>query len=252
MKIHTFGDPGDPAVVLIHPMLFTGQQMIDRLGRKLPGRCYLIAPDQGGHGEDFGPYTPGKDAEALHRFLKEKGIADVRILYAASMGGVLSMRLLHLGGIRYHTVRMEGIPLRNAGAAKALLATLGFLRTASQARRDPAAIAAKLAPAVGPDTARSMAEQLGRLSRTNICRIQWACVSGSAVPLDPSGIGRMTFEWGEKEINSLGKPLAEQMYPWAETVILPGKGHCERLSKEPEALAAELADSITHAPENKA
>ncbi len=244
MKIHTFGDPGDPAVVLIHPMLLTGRQMIDRLGKKFSGHYYLIAPDQGGHGEDSSPYAPGKDAEALHRFLKEKGIADVRILYAASMGGVMSMRLLSLGGIRYHTVRMEGIPLRNAGASKALLGILGLLRTRNQARQDPAAIAAKLAPAFGADLARSMAEQLGRLSRKNICRIQWACVFGSAVPLDRSGIDHMTFEWGEKEVNSRGKPLAEQMYPWAETVILPGRGHCERLSKDTDRLAAELEDSV--------
>ena len=61
------------------------------------------------------------------------------------------------------------------------------------------------------------------------------CTARNSVPLEQGVCGRMTFEWGEKEVNvRKGKPLAEQMYPWAEIVVLPGVGHCSRLVKEPE------------------
>ncbi len=241
MKIHTYGDPKDPAVVLIHPMLFTGQEMIGLLGKKIPGRRFLIAPDQGGHGEDDKAYAPGADAAELHRFLLERGITEVESLYGASMGGVLSLRLLGLGGVHYRTVRMEGIPLAKAEGIPGLKSTLSLLVARKKARKDPASMAELLESACGGKIARSMAEQMARMRPGNFFRIQRACLAGSAVPLEASVCDRMTFEWGEKEINCrLGKPLAERMYPWAEVVVLPGQGHCTRLIKEPEKVAADL------------
>ena len=241
MVIHTFGNPGDPAVVLIHPMLFSGQRMIDLLGKRIPGSHYIIAPDQGGHGEDHGPFTPKEDAAELKRFLLEKGITEVEALYAASMGGIMAMQLLSVGGIHYKTVRMEGIPLARVGGIKEPLAVLSLLMARQKAIKDPAPMAAKLAPFCGEEISNSMVNQMSKLSRANVARIQKACVTGSAVPLEQGVCGRMTFEWGEKEVNvRKGKPLAEQMYPWAEIVVLPGVGHCSRLVKEPEKVAEDL------------
>ena len=241
MKIHTCGDPKNPAVVLIHPMLFTGRQMIDLLGKKIPGPHYIIAPDQAGHGEDDGAYAPEADAAELRRFLLEKGITEVESLYGASMGGVISLRLLALGGVHYRTVRMEGIPLAKAEAVRGLKSALSLLFVRQKARKDPASMAKLLVPACGEEIARGMAEQMARMRLGNFCRIQRACLAGSAVPLEASVCDRMTFEWGEKEINcGQGKPLAGRLYPWAEVVVLPGQGHCTRLAKEPEKVAADL------------
>ena len=45
MIIHTDGDPKSPVILLLHPMLLSGQMMIDLLGKKIPGTYYLIRPD---------------------------------------------------------------------------------------------------------------------------------------------------------------------------------------------------------------
>ena len=244
MVIHTYGDPKDPAVVLIHPMLFSGQRMIDHLGQRIPGSHYIIAPDQGGHGDDHGPFTPKEDAAELNRFMREKGITEVEALYAASMGGLMAMQLLSIGGLDFRTVRMEGIPLARAGRIMKPLAVLSLLMARKKAKKDPSSLTAKLASFFSEEISSGMVDQMIRLSAAEVAGIQKACVAGSAVPLKQGVCGRMTFEWGEKEVNARrGKPLAEQMYPWAEIVILPGMGHCTRLAREPEKVAEDLIEA---------
>ena len=76
-------------------------------------------------------------------------------------------------------------------------------------------------------------------------RILKACLSGCAVPLDEERVGRLTFEWGEKD-PSLGKakPVAEKLYPRARILIRPGLNHCEYLGRKPGAYAKELVPEL--------
>ena len=241
MRIHTCGDPGDPVVLLIHPMLITGEQMVEHFGKKLPGKYCFIAADQGGHGEDTSVFTPRKDALELKQFLQDRGIREVELLYAASMGGVTAMPLLSLGGLYYKTVCLDGIPLGRNNGVKGLLSIIGYLAARKKAAEDPSSLAKSLSSVYGEELGMSMAKQLGRLSPKNVVRILKACLDGCGVPVDPSVCGSLTFEWGENEINrSKGEPLAKRLYPRSRVRIIPGSRHCERLGKEPESLAQDI------------
>ena len=254
MVIHTEGRPGDPAVVLLHPMLVSGRQMIELLGRKLPGSFFLIAPDQGGHGEERSDFvSPAQEAAELHRFLAERGIREIRLLFAASMGGTTAMELMKLGGLHFHAVYLDGVPLAQQNGLPALFLSSVLLRARKKAVKDPAAVTGMLTKLYGGELGRSMTEQLAGMSRLSVRRIGKACVSGCAVPLTAGQVERLTFEWGEKEINlRRGKPLAERLYPEARILVREGLGHCEHLGREPEAYARELGPELAPAPDGPA
>ena len=223
MKIHTYGDPKDPVVLLIHPMLLNGEQMVEHFGKKLPGNYFFVAADQAGHCEDASAFTPRQDAQELKRFLQDRGIGEVELLYAASMGGT------------------TGIPLGKSKGIKGLLSNFGYLAARKKAARDPAFLAKTLSPVYGEDLGMSMAKQLGRLRAENVVRILKICQDGCGVPVDPAVCGSLSFEWGEKELNRIeGEPLAKRLYPWSKVLIIPDSRHCERLGKEPEILAQEI------------
>ena len=241
MKIHTYGDPQDPVVLLIHPMLLNGEQMVEHFGKKLPGNYFFVAADQAGHGEDASAFTPRQDAQELKRFLQDRGIGEVELLYAASMGGTTAMPLLSLGELESKTVYLDGIPLGKSKGIKGLLSIFGYLAARKKAARDPAFLARTLSPVYGEDLGMSMAKQLGRLRAENVVRILKICQDGCGVPVDPAVCGSLNFEWGEKEVNRIeGEPLAKRLYPWSKVLIIPDSRHCERLGKEPEILAQEI------------
>ena len=126
------------------------------------------------------------------------------------------------------------------------MASLRMLVFWKKARKDPDA-AARLVPY---EFGRRMVDQLAGLPRRNVWRIGTLCASGCAVPLEERICGRMTFEWGEKEINlAEGRPLAEKLYPRARIIVREGLGHCSYMSQDPEAFALELANEIGSVPD---
>ena len=246
MVIHTYGDPVAPAVLLLHPMLVSGEKLYPHLGSRLPEGYFLIAPDQGGHGADKGEFVScEQEAATLHRWLTGQGIGEIRLLCAASLGGVTAMELMKLGGLRFRAVHLDGVPLAKLGGIQAQLAPTAFLRLRKQALKDPASIRKTLTDMYGGALSGSMTEQLCALSPDSVRRILQVCTAGCAVPLTEEQAGRLTFEWGEKEISlGKGKPLAEKLYPWARILVRPGLDHCEYLGREPEAYARELMQEL--------
>ena len=247
MIIHTHGNPKSPAILLIHPMLLSGRIMYEMLGQKIPGSYFIISPDQAGHGEDRDEaFSPRQDAAELQQYLLSKGITRVELLYAASMGGLTAMELLKLGGIHFRAVHLDGIPLADPGPVKRITASLRMLVFWKKARKDPDASARLVPYKIGKD----MVEQLASLRRGNVWRIETICASGCAVPLEEKTCGRMTFEWGEKEISlAQSRPLVEKLYPWARIIVREGLGHCAYMARDPEAFAQELAMEIESAPD---
>lgn len=246
MVIHTYGKPDSPVVLLLHPMLVSGELMAEHLGKRLQGDFCLIAPDQGGHGADGGEFLSAQqEAAELHRYLTVQGILEIRLLCAASLGGVTAMELMKLGGLHFGAVHLDGVPLAKLGGVQAMMAPTIYLRAWKKAKENPAEVAGMLSRMYGAEMGKSMADQLGAMSENSVRRILKACLDGCAAPLEPGLYDHLTFEWGEKEANlRKGKPLAEKLYPRVKIIVRPGLGHCEYLGREPEAYAKELGAEI--------
>ena len=246
MIIHSYGNPKDPAIVMFHPMLLPGKQLVEHMGKKIPGDYFLVAPDQAGHGDDPDMFfSPKKDAEELSRFLKEKGINEIELLYAASMGSITSMEFLKLDGFHIKHIHLDGTPLAKITGIQSVLSPLLYKMALRKTKKDPTYLTKTLEPIYGSELGNTMSKQMSMLSRKCLSQIMAGCNAGCAAVLKEEKCQNMIFEWGEKEFDLIkGKPLAEKMYPWARIIVRKGSDHCEFLGKQPEAYAQEIAKEL--------
>ena len=100
MYIHEYVNRSDPIVILLAPMMVSGDNLDHMMRPHLKGSYHIIAPDQGGHGNS-GPYISA-DAEyaALREWLLRNGYRKIALLFGASMGVAVAYRLF------LHTSRM--------------------------------------------------------------------------------------------------------------------------------------------------
>ena len=58
MLIHEYGSRDDPTIILLAPMMVSGNELYQWMKPFLKGSYHVIAPDQGGHG-GAGAYHSG-------------------------------------------------------------------------------------------------------------------------------------------------------------------------------------------------
>ena len=109
MTVHTFGTPGSPAVVLIHPSLVRWDYFQDVIPL-MQDRYRLLVPALPGYDQDApGDFTSVEQiASELADALEAEGIREAACLYGCSMGGAVVARFLADGRIRAHAAVMDG------------------------------------------------------------------------------------------------------------------------------------------------
>ena len=246
MIIHTYGNPKDPVILMLHPMLLPGKQLAEHMGRKIPGDYFLIAPDQAGHGDDPDMcFSPEEDAKELSSFLNETGIKEIELLYAASMGSITAMEFLKLNQFQIKHIHLDGTPLAKLTGIQTVLSPLLYKMALKKTKKDPSYLTKTLEPIYGNELGNTMSRQMSILSKKCLSQIMEKCNAGCAVDLEEENCHNLVFEWGEKEFDiAKGKPLAEKMYPWAKIIVREGLDHCEFLGKQPEAYAQEIAKEL--------
>ena len=60
MYINEYGNPNDPKLILLAPMMISGANLHDLMCPYLKRDYFIIAPDQGGHGK-AGAYISADD-----------------------------------------------------------------------------------------------------------------------------------------------------------------------------------------------
>ncbi|MDK8082088.1 alpha/beta fold hydrolase [Alloscardovia omnicolens] len=89
MVIHDINQDKQEAIVLIHPMNFSGQLMIESMAKKLGNEYRYIVPNLSGHGKaKDNPYiSTTEEAATLACYLKEHDLCTIRMVFGASLGG---------------------------------------------------------------------------------------------------------------------------------------------------------------------
>ena len=96
MYIHTFGRPGDPVILLLHPMGITGTALYDIFSKYIPDRnsYFVISPDQGGHGSGGSYLSKAEEVNHLVRWLHDNNFMHIHFMFWASMGAALAYELI--------------------------------------------------------------------------------------------------------------------------------------------------------------
>ena len=223
MYIHEYGDPSLPALVLLHPMEVTGEELYALFSRHLAGRYHIISPDQGGHGSS-GPYVSEfEEAGALRDWLVKRGYARIRLLYGASMGGCAAYELMKMPELRFEKVWIDGTGFAPDARFMNWMMREMFLRKLKSVRKDPSKPSANLIKMYGPDFEPMMRANFAKLSEADITNICRACSRRKLQKVS----GAIHLEWGEKDPNlKSALPQVKTYLPTAEVVTRGGYGHC--------------------------
>jgi len=250
MKMHIYGDYGDdsPTVLLVHPMLSSASRMkaavADHMGAGLRSPARPCPPRGGGPPPPY--VSAAAEAAAIHSWLVDHGIRRLALGFGASLGGVVFFELLRFPDLSFDRLFIEGASFYSGGpisrAGGAILSRI-MVAKHRKAVRDPEAGVRKLARLFGEEVARPMAESLAVMSEESIRAIVRDCSRVSLPHLSPDVQRRCTFAYGEKDSDlRLARRTVPRLYPGVELVVWPGRGHCERMSRDSRAYGQMLRD----------
>ncbi len=79
MFINAYGNRNDPLVVLLAPMMVSGEDVYQLTGPYFKHSYHFIAPDQGGHGKAGAYISADEEYKTLKSFLLDAGYTELVI-----------------------------------------------------------------------------------------------------------------------------------------------------------------------------
>ena len=233
MYIHKHGNNTDPMVIILHPMGITGTKMYETVGRKLGNFC-VIAPDMGGHASEKRDFRSARaEAAALHDYLVKSGRMKIKLLYGASLGAAVALKMLDYTDLEIENVYLDGAPVARLGLVMRNIFAPVLVWQKNMIAKNREKGISDFVKRYGRDIAEHMADTFLQFNKTSIRNIGNACVVGNTPLLTEDLQKRIWFDWGEKELyTKTSKPLVEKLYPNAHIILREGYEHCEYMMKE--------------------
>lgn len=215
MKIQYFGDPSNPKIVVLHPMLLDGKSMLPLLGELRNSHC-VIAPDLTGHGTDTGIFQSAQqEAETLAGWLTTRGWIDLKLVFGASIGAVVAMQLIAMPTFKVHTAVLEGCPLHSNAAFLRMMATRMFLSKHRKAQQHPGLSAQRMTKIYGETLGLIMGYTFEQIRPETLQAIAAAC-SDCTFPNYPKELeAHLFFEYGSEDISAkTARRVVSKHYPF--------------------------------------
>ena len=228
MKIQYFGDPSNPKIVVLHPMLLDGKSMLPLLGELRNSHC-VIAPDLTGHGTDTGIFQSAQqEAETLAGWLTTQGWIDLKLVFGASIGAVVAMQLIAMPTFKVHTAVLEGCPLHSNAAFLRMMATRMFLSKHRKAQQHPGLSAQRMTKIYGETLGLIMGYTFEQIRPETLQAIAVAC-SDCTFPNYPKELeAHLFFEYGSEDISAkTARRVVSKHYPSASFTVREGYVHCQ-------------------------
>ena len=86
MFINEYGDKNNPLVLLLAPMMVSGEDLYQLMHPFFLHEYHYIAPDQGGHGKAGAYISADEEYKTLKSFLLDEGYREIELVYGASLG----------------------------------------------------------------------------------------------------------------------------------------------------------------------
>lgn len=233
MYIHKHGNNTAPTVIILHPMGITGTKMYEVVGQKLGDYC-VIAPDMGNHASEKRDFRSARaEAAALHDYLVKSGRMKIKLLYGASLGAAVALKMLDYTDLEIENLYLDGAPVARLGLVMRNIFAPVLVWHKNMIVKNREKGISDFVKRYGRDIAEHMADTFLQFNKTGIRNIGNACVVGNPPLLTEDMQKRIWFDWGEKELyTKTSKPLVEKLYPNAHIIVREGYEHCEYMMKE--------------------
>lgn len=231
MVIHTFGRPGNPVILLLHPMGITGTALYEIFSKYIPDRnsYYIVSPDQGGHGSAGFYLSKAEEVNHLVRWLHDNNCTHIHFIFGASMGAALAYELIKKPEITFDKVWLDGASFSEDAKLFCLVFTGAYRCLMRIARRKPEKVIELLEKLYPRSFSEMIVDCCLKMDPESAGMIFKACCDYDMIPLTEDTQKRIHIELdsGEKaQMRAISKYLPE-----ADIKRNPDFGHCENMAK---------------------
>lgn len=245
MFINAYGNRNDPLVVLLAPMMVSGEDLYQLMRPYFKDSYHFIAPDQGGHGKAGAYISADEEYKTLKSFLLEAGDTEIELVYGASLGVAVGWRLFTDPDFTVHHAWFDGVALsRNAGFAEWFMKNMFRSRKKKLAKTKTEA-SPSLVKIYGYDFAKMMTKNFERISISDIDAICHACCHYDLRKLTGEEQAKLHLDFGEKDFDlKYSKKTIPVYMPDAELVIRPSFQHCGYMAAHTKEYTEEIESFI--------
>ena len=241
MYMNVYGNPDDPKVILLAPMMVSGENLYELMHPYFRGDYYFIAPDQGGHGKAGVYHSAEEEYSELKAYLMANGYTQISLLYGASLGVSVAYRLFMDPDLTVNKAWFDGVALsRNAAVMEAIMRNM-FRKRRKMLEETHVEASSSLVEMYGYDFARMMTNNFVRITSEDIDAICYACCHYDLRKLTDDEQCRLHLDFGEKDFDwRYSKKTIPTYMPKAEVAVRPGYAHCGYMAAEPKEYVKQL------------
>ena len=252
MYIHEYGSEEKPTIILLAPMLISGEELYKLASPHFAGQYHIIAPDQGGHGR-AGAYI-GADEEygELKRFLLERGFRQISLLYGASLGGAVAYRLFLDSDFEVARLWFDSVMLSSNAPFLEWFTRNLFRKYKKRLARKNYKVSDILIKMYGYDFARMMTKNFERITPNDIDAICYACSHYDLRELTDAEQKKMHFDFGDRDFDlKYSRKTISAYMPEAELTIRKGYIHCGYMAAHPQEYVEQIEAFIGNNEERR-
>ena len=249
MYMNVYGNPDDPKVILLAPMMVSGENLYELMHPYFRGDYYFIAPDQGGHGKAGVYHSAEEEYSELKAYLMANGYTQISLLYGASLGVSVAYRLFMDPDLTVNKAWFDGVALsRNAAVMEAIMRNM-FRKRRKMLEETHVEASSSLVEMYGYDFAKMMTSNFERITLSDVDNICYACCHYDLKPLTQSQQVKLHLEYGEKDFDLKFSRKAIRTYmPSVKPVIREGYGHCGYMAAHTKEYVEEMENWMNASP----
>lgn len=247
MFINEYGNPNDPKLILLAPMMVSGSDLYNLMSPHLKAAYFIIAPDQGGHGMAGAYISADEEYRQLKEYLQKNGYTDVKLVYGASLGVAVGWRLFMDDAFNVDHVWFDGVALSGKPSHMAeMIVSRMFKKKKKKLEKTHVEASQSLVNWYGYDFAKMMTKNFERITLSDIDAICYACCHYDMKVLTIEQQQKIHLEYGEKDFNlKLSKKSLPKYLPNVKQVIRKGYPHCGYMAAHTKEYVEEMERFIS-------
>lgn len=241
MFINEYGSKNKPVVVLLAPMMVSGEDLYRLMSPYFQEEYHFISPDQGGHGK-AGAYISAEDEyRTLKNFLMGHGYTDIELVYGASLGVAVGYRLFLDPDFHIRHAWFDGVAFSRKADFPEWFMKIFFRNRKKKLMRTKTEASSSLVKMYGSEFAVMMTRNFARITEDDIDAICHACCHYDLRRMTEQEQAKLHLDFGEKDFDWLYSRKTIPVYmPKAELVIRPGYPHCGYMAAHPKEYTEEV------------
>ena len=245
MYINEYGNPNNPKLILLAPMMISGANLYDLMSPYLKGDYFIIAPDQGGHGKAGAYISADDEYRQLKSYLTDKDYKDIKLVYGASLGVAVAWRLFWDSDFNLERAWFDGVALNKSSKMAEVLVCNLFRKRKKQLDKTHVEESKSLVDLYGYDFAKMMTKNFERITLSDIDAICHACCTYDMKPLSKEQQAKLHLEYGEKDFDlKLSRKSFTKYMPDVKVVIRKGYPHCGYMAAHTREYVEEIEEFV--------